>query len=117
MHPTTKTPLGATLRVIRPQPPHIYEGQLVTLTGHDGKFARISGGDRPYSLERFEVVDTSTLAPATPSDPRYAALRKAAAAVYLAGKWTLQDQTPPTEQAKLWEDLRIALGFQPGYSA
>ncbi len=44
-------------------------------------------------------------------------LDKASKALYMAGRWTLsEDLLGAEEQAALWEDLRSALGFDPGYS-
>ena len=46
-------------------------------------------------------------------------LVNAADALYMAGRWVLEDeriQTTDQQQAGLWEDLRSALGFKPGHS-
>jgi hypothetical protein len=40
-------------------------------------------------------------------------LRTAATALYFAGKWTCHR---PVDEAKLWEDLRDALGLEAGVS-
>lgn len=50
-----------------------------------------------------------------------AELRRATVALYMSGKWTCleaPDGTIPSdsEQAKLWEDVRDALGFKPGFN-
>lgn len=50
-----------------------------------------------------------------------AALRKATVALYMSGKWScLEDASgnipSMAEQAKLWEDVRDALGFKPGFN-
>ncbi len=47
-------------------------------------------------------------------------LVNAADALYMAGRWVLEDeriQTTDQAQAALWEDLRSALGLKPGHSA
>ncbi len=47
---------------------------------------------------------------------RLMALTNAADALYMAGRWVLEDeriQTTDQEQAALWEDLRSALGLKP----
>lgn len=46
-------------------------------------------------------------------------LRKAACALYLEGKWVIDEETDAADleaQAKLWADLRDALGFKPGFN-
>ena len=51
---------------------------------------------------------------------RLMALTNAADALYMAGRWVLEDeriQTTDQEQAALWEGLRSALGLKPGHSA
>lgn len=40
-------------------------------------------------------------------------LRSAATALYMAGRWDC-DKLQPSEQARLWEDLRDALGLDHG---
>lgn len=48
---------------------------------------------------------------------RLMALTNSAEALYMAGRWTLEDeriQTTDQKQTKLWEDLRDALGLKPG---
>lgn len=57
----------------------------------------------------------------TPSDERRQLrdLRKAACALYLEGKWVIDEETDAADleaQAKLWADLRDALGFKPGFN-
>ena len=46
-------------------------------------------------------------------------LVNSAEALYMAGRWILEDeriQTTDQKQAKLWEDLRSALGLASGHS-
>lgn len=44
-------------------------------------------------------------------------LHLAADALYMAGRWVLsKDAGDGWDQAKLWEDLRDALGYEPGHS-
>lgn len=44
-------------------------------------------------------------------------LHDAADALYMAGRWILSvDSGDGWDQAKLWEDLRSALGYEPGHS-
>ncbi len=44
-------------------------------------------------------------------------LVNASEALYMAGRWTLSEGRIITEeQAELWEDMRSALGLEPGHS-
>jgi hypothetical protein len=40
-------------------------------------------------------------------------IEEAALALYFAGRWSC-DKLPPDEQARLWEELRDALGLPEG---
>ena len=44
-----------------------------------------------------------------------ARIRQAAMTLYMAGKWELNG-VPADEQARLWENLRDALGLEEGYA-
>lgn len=118
MTPTKDTPIGTKLRVINPF--SVYgQGAIVTLTAVDGPYAYINGDDhkdRGWFLDRFVVVETPRASSLSAERLQLKAIRKAAAALYLEGKWELNDGTPPETQAKLWEDLRDALGFKPGFN-
>ena len=62
-------------------------------------------GDKVASIERQQL----------------AALRRATIALYMSGKYTCLEAADGSllsdaDQAKLWEDVRDALGFKPGYN-
>ena len=119
MTPTKDTFIGTQLRVIDPNGP-LRAGQIVTLTGKetygDRSYAQVDHQPRGYNWDRFEIVEAPGVPTLSAERLQLKAIRKAAAALYLEGKWELNDGTPPETQVKLWEDLRDALGFKPGFN-
>lgn len=79
-------------------------------------------GDHYHALfdgSQWEIVETPIVDPTLTDEQRQLRdLRKAAAALYLEGRWSLPvtDGVPADTQEQLWANLRDALGFKPGFN-
>ena len=101
----------ATVRAADPNGHDFDARQLHILDAEGDTYSGFSAAD-------WEIVEPS--AEAAPDERRQLRdLRKAACALYLEGKWILDEETDAADlsaQAKLWADLRDALGFKPGFN-
>lgn len=115
---------GDRVRVLTSLPAYRFQrGDIVTVESfHHGttfpvKLVGHDNGPHGYYASRFELV-IEPAAVLTNEQRQLRDLRKAAAALYLQGRWSLPvtDGVPYAEQAAMWETLWDALGFQPGRS-
>lgn len=119
-----KFKVGDRVRVIHGEGRYLPEGYETTIvTSEDGdgdvRVVDADGDILWFAASKFELI---TGVVTSKEREQLRELRKAAAALYLEGRWVIhpahpEDSSPSdAEQAILWENLRDALGFKPGFN-